>query len=88
MDLCNLAGNSIEAVPDSIGRLMGLRVLFLQGNRLATLPASLKECRKLERVNVLDNPMDASDDLRETLAVLRAKAADRGGFIKVPRDLA
>jgi len=64
-----------------------LRVLFLQKNQLTTVPAALKDRPCLERVNVTDNPLEATDELRETLSVLRASAADKGGFVRAPPGL-
>lgn len=43
------------ALPDSIGRLTGLRKLMLAGNRLTSLPDSLQRCRELELVRISAN---------------------------------
>jgi hypothetical protein len=55
LEILNLSGNALEALPDDLGRLHRLRVLFCSDNRFSELPASLGQCRSLEMVGFKAN---------------------------------
>lgn len=57
-----LTDNSIEHLPDAIGRCIGLRKLMLSGNRLRRLPDGLSDCRGLELLRVAANRLDSLPD--------------------------
>lgn len=53
-----LTDNKLSSLPESIGRLSGLRKLMLANNRLPNLPASLALCKQLELVRLSRNNLD------------------------------
>ena len=55
LETLNLTGNALSALPDDLGRLHRLRVLFCSDNRFTELPASLGQCRQLDIVGFKAN---------------------------------
>ncbi len=50
LELLDLSGNALAALPDDLGRLRHLRVLFCSGNRFERLPPALGDCAALSQV--------------------------------------
>ncbi|NBA95960.1 leucine-rich repeat-containing protein kinase family protein [Pseudomonas sp. R5(2019)] len=50
LQVLNLSGNSLRSLPDDLGRLKHLRVLFCSYNPFTELPASLGQCPTLQVV--------------------------------------
>ena len=50
LEVLDLSGNALSALPDDLGRLKSLRVLFCSGNPFATLPPALGDCAALSQV--------------------------------------
>ena len=50
LEILDLSGNSLAALPDDLPRLRRLRVLFCSDNLFAELPAMLGRCTQLEMV--------------------------------------
>ena len=50
LEVLDLSGNALSALPDDLGRLKSLRVLFCSGNPFATLPPALGDCTALSQV--------------------------------------
>ncbi|KAJ0400180.1 hypothetical protein ATCC90586_009316 [Pythium insidiosum] len=73
----DLSGNRLETLPDAIGALSALRVLWVNHNpRLTTLPAALARCARLE---VLDASASALQALPSELGALeRLRVVDIG----------
>lgn len=55
LELLNLSGNRLAALPDDLGRLHRLRVLFCSDNQFAQLPPALGECPALEMIGFKAN---------------------------------
>jgi len=55
LETLNLSGNALSALPDDLGRLHRLRVLFCSDNRFTELPASIGQCRELDIVGFKAN---------------------------------
>jgi len=55
LEILNLSGNSLAALPDDLSRLSKLRVLFCSGNRFTRLPEVLSSCVHLEMVGFKSN---------------------------------
>ena len=55
LEVLNLSGNALDALPDDLGRLHRLRVLFCSDNRFTELPASIGRCQALEMVGFKAN---------------------------------
>jgi len=55
LEVLNLSGNSLAAVPDDLSRLSKLRVLFCSDNRFTELPEVLSTCAQLEMVGFKAN---------------------------------
>lgn len=50
LEVLNLSGNALTALPDDLARLHRLRVIFCSGNPFTELPAVLGQCAQLEMV--------------------------------------
>lgn len=55
LEILNLSGNALDALPDDLPRLSKLRVLFCSGNRFTRLPEVLSSCVHLEMVGFKSN---------------------------------
>ena len=59
LEVLNLSGNALDALPDDLPRLHRLRVLFCSDNRFTALPAVLGRCPQLEMVGFKANRIAA-----------------------------
>jgi len=50
LEVLDLGGNRLEALPSDMGRLRRLRVLFCSGNRFERLPEVLGDCEALSQI--------------------------------------
>jgi hypothetical protein len=50
LEVLDLSGNALSALPHDFGRLKHLKVLFCSGNRFEVLPESLGDCAALSQV--------------------------------------
>ena len=57
LEILNLSGNSLAALPDDLSRLSKLRVLFCSGNRFTRLPEVMSSCVHLEKVGFKSNKL-------------------------------
>jgi hypothetical protein len=55
LEVLNLSGNALTALPDDLARLRKLRVLFCSGNRFTRLPEVLSSCEQLQMVGFKSN---------------------------------
>ena len=55
LEVLNLSGNSLSALPDDLSRLSKLRVIFCSDNRFTQLPEVLSSCAHLEMVGFKAN---------------------------------
>ncbi|MEB3317135.1 MAG: leucine-rich repeat-containing protein kinase family protein [Cyanobacteriota bacterium] len=55
LEILNLSGNALSALPDDLSRLRKLRVLFCSHNRFTELPEVLSSCVQLEMVGFKAN---------------------------------
>ncbi len=55
LEVLNLSGNALSALPDDLSRLSKLRVLFCSDNRFTHLPEVLSSCPQLEMVGFKAN---------------------------------
>ncbi len=58
LEILDLSGNALSALPDDFGRLRHLRVLFASGNRFAQLPPVLGDCPALSQVMFRGNGLN------------------------------
>lgn len=50
LEVLDLGGNALSALPEDLGRLTQLKVLFCSGNRFTRLPPGLGDCMALSQV--------------------------------------
>ncbi|HUD32383.1 MAG TPA: protein kinase, partial [Variovorax sp.] len=55
LEILDLSGNALDALPEDLHRLHRLRVLFCSDNRFTALPASLGACARLEMIGFKAN---------------------------------
>ena len=55
LEVLELSGNALSALPDDLPRLRKLRILFASSNRFTELPAVLGRCEQLEMVGFKAN---------------------------------
>ncbi|WP_460607807.1 leucine-rich repeat-containing protein kinase family protein [Hymenobacter terrigena] len=55
LEVLNLTGNALSALPDDLGRLHKLRVLFCSDNQFTEVPAVLGQCATLQMVGFKAN---------------------------------
>ncbi|WP_219209984.1 leucine-rich repeat-containing protein kinase family protein [Variovorax boronicumulans] len=55
LEILDLSGNALDALPEDLHRLHRLRVLFCSDNRFTVLPESLGRCAQLEMVGFKAN---------------------------------
>ncbi|WP_201981053.1 leucine-rich repeat-containing protein kinase family protein [Hymenobacter rubidus] len=55
LEILNLSGNALSALPDDLGRLHQLRVLFCSDNQFTEVPAVLGQCPQLSMVGFKAN---------------------------------
>lgn len=58
LEVLNLTGNAMQALPDDLYRLHRLRVLFCSDNRFTELPASIGRCTQLDIVGFKANAIE------------------------------
>jgi hypothetical protein len=59
LEILDLSGNGLSALPDDLPRLRRLRILFCAGNRFTELPAVLGRCEQLEMIGFKANRIAA-----------------------------
>ena len=55
LEILDLSGNALSALPDDLPRLHKLRIIFASGNRFSALPEVLGSCKQLEMVGFKSN---------------------------------
>jgi len=50
LEFLDVSANQIASIPDDLGRLKNLRILFASGNPISHLPASLGDCGGLSTI--------------------------------------
>ncbi len=61
LEILNLTGNRLRSLPDDLGRLKNLRVLFCSENEFTHLPAVLGECESLSMIGFKANKIETVD---------------------------
>lgn len=55
LEILNLSGNALSSLPDDLGRLHKLRVIFCSDNKFSSVPEVLGSCTQLEMVGFKAN---------------------------------
>ncbi len=58
LEVLNLSGNALDSLPDDLGRLHRLKVLFCSANDFAELPAAVGDCPALSMVGFKSNRIE------------------------------
>lgn len=58
LEILNLTGNQLTQLPDDLGRLTQLRVLFCSNNLFTEVPASVGQCPRLSMVGFKSNRIE------------------------------
>ena len=64
VNVLDLSYNDLTAIPESIGQLQKLEVLYLFLNQLTTLPESIGQLHKLEWLWLRENPIPNAEQSR------------------------
>lgn len=59
LDILDLSGNALTSLPDDLGRLTRLRILFCSNNQFTVLPAVLGTCANLTMIGFKSNRIAA-----------------------------
>ena len=62
LEVLNLSGNRLTALPDDFSRLTGLRILFCSGNGFREVPPVLGQCASLEMVGFKSCQIESVED--------------------------
>lgn len=87
LEVLNLSGNALDALPPDLGRLHRLRVLFCSDNRFTHLPLSVGACPRLHTVGFKANQVEEVDPAALPGA-LRALILTDNRLEAVPAELA
>jgi hypothetical protein len=58
LEVLNLTGNALHQLPDDLGRLKKLRILFCSNNRFTHLPGVLGDCKALSMIGFKANQIE------------------------------
>jgi hypothetical protein len=61
LEVLNLTGNQLDALPDELPRLRQLRVLFCSHNRFTQVPPAVAGCERLETLGLRANRIERVD---------------------------
>jgi hypothetical protein len=61
LEVLNLSQNQLSSLPDDLGRLKKLRILFASDNHFTHLPAALGECPQLSMIGFKANQIETVD---------------------------
>nr|VFK55324.1 MAG: Leucine rich repeat-containing protein [Candidatus Kentron sp. TC] len=77
----------LAELPESLGQLTKLRVLFLYGNQLTALPESLGRLTRLQGLSLAGNQLTALPESLGRLAQLRGLSLDGNRLTTLPESL-
>lgn len=63
LEVLNLTGNQLSSLPDDLGRLKKLRILFCSENRFSELPGMLGDCPNLSMIGFKANQIEHVPDV-------------------------
>lgn len=68
MNICNskikflqIGGNGLKSIPDEIGKMKELQLLWITMNSLKSLPAGLRQCTNLNTIQAYENSLKTFD---------------------------
>lgn len=82
-----LNDKSLTVIPDSIGKLVNLRLLDLHGNKLRTIPNSIVNLKKLTRLLLSDNELRAIPNFIGSLKELRFLHLENNYIFNIPTSI-
>ena len=81
-----LSDNMLKTLPDSIGQLGSLEVLYLRGNKLVYLPDSIGQLQNLHRLDVKNNMLENLPSTISRLPHLLAIDASSNDLRELPEE--
>ncbi len=82
-----LSDLGLTALPDTLGDLKGIKILYLQGNHLTTLPATIENLTALDTLVLDDNRINSFPEILLKLPHLAGLSISNNGLTSLPANL-
>ncbi len=87
VQVLNLGGQDLTALPAEVGKCRNLRKLILQGNKLTTLPAEIAQLTQLQELDLYDNKFKEMPLAVASLRTLKRLDIGKNRFREIPATI-